>query len=172
MCLNSYCLCCACLCQEIGCLYYWRRSTQWLCVLTEWLFVLQGAGPGEHGALKVVFSSVLRSNNPHSGCVYPQSGCLCCRGRTLVNMGLWKLFYKVIWGEFIHKVVVCAHRVIVCLVIVCVYNLYLFILYFILPLKNAFTKPSMLGEIKTELYRCTRVYLIYLICIYSDFFYP
>ena len=77
-----------------------------LSVPRNWLFVLleavhtvivcayrvvvcvAGVGPGEHGALKVIFNSLLRSNNPHSGCVYPQSGCLCCRGQTLVNMGL------------------------------------------------------------------------------------
>ena len=46
------------------------------------------------GLLKFFSSSFFRGKHPHSGFVYPHSGCLCCKteGEGLVNMGLLKLF--------------------------------------------------------------------------------
>ena len=59
--------------------------------------VSRGGTPYKYGALKLFSSSFWRGIDPHSGSVYPHSGCLCYKeleGETPDNHGALKVVFQ------------------------------------------------------------------------------
>ena len=93
-----------------------------VCVARGWGGERCGKPLVNMGPLKLFSSSVLIGSDPHSGSVYPDSGCLCYEGKereTPDNHGLSELFSSsplLVTGELTHTVVLYAHTVVVCVV--------------------------------------------------------
>ena len=69
-----------------------RSHTVVVCVIKRW----RGGGLVNMEPLKLYSSRALFGIDPHSGSVYPHSGCLCyegMEGEPLISVGLSLLFY-------------------------------------------------------------------------------
>ena len=68
------------------------------------------------GLWKLFSMGYLRWIKTQSGCMCPHSFCLCCGGKTPYKNCSDKCVPVVFWGQLTHTVVVCVHKVVVCVV--------------------------------------------------------
>ena len=79
---------------------FWGQLTHTVVVCTHTVVVcvVEGEPLINMGLWKLFSSSVLRSNNPHNGCMYPSVVVCVVEGELLINMGLWKLLFSIQHG--------------------------------------------------------------------------